>query len=36
MFYAVDCLIFFGLYDISKLTFLDMGVIYGVPTGLAW
>lgn len=36
MFFAIDSVIFLGLYDISKMTLLDMGVIYGVPTGLAW
>jgi hypothetical protein len=36
MFFAVDHLLFFGLYDILKVSFLDMGVIYGLPTGLAW
>ena len=36
MFYAIDHLIFFGFYDIRKVSLLDMGLIYGVPTGLAW
>lgn len=36
MFYAVDHFLFFGLYDIWKVSILDMGVIYGLPTGLAW
>jgi hypothetical protein len=36
MFYAIDHLLFFGLYDITQVSLLDMGVIYGLPTGLAW
>ena len=36
MFYAIDHLIFFGVYDFRDVGLLDMGVIYGVPTGLAW
>ena len=36
MFFAIDRLIFFSLYDISKVALLDIGVIYGVPTGLSW
>jgi hypothetical protein len=36
MFYAVDHLLFFGVYDIMEATILDMGVLYGLPTGLAW
>lgn len=36
MFYAVDHLLFFGLYDILKISIVDIGVIYGLPTGLAW
>ena len=36
MFYAVDHFLFYGLYDILKVSIFDMGVIYGLPTGLAW
>jgi hypothetical protein len=36
MFLIVDHFLFFGLYDILKVSILDMGVIYGMPTGLAW
>ena len=35
-FFAIDHLLFFGLYDIGKVAFFDLGVIYGAPTGLAW
>lgn len=36
MFYAVDHLLFFGFYDLMKVSIRDLGVIYGLPTGLAW
>jgi hypothetical protein len=36
MYYAVDHLLFLGHYDILMVSFFDMGVIYGLPTGLAW
>lgn len=36
LFYAVDRFAFFGLYDISRISFEDLGSIYGIPTGLAW
>ena len=35
-FYAIDHLLFFGYYEFAKIEILDMGVIYGVPTGIAW
>lgn len=35
-FFVVDHFLFFGLYDILKVSFLDVGVMYGLPTGLAW
>ena len=34
--YAVDHLPFLGLYRIVELRIFDLGLIYGVPTGLAW
>jgi hypothetical protein len=36
MFYAIDHLIFMGFYDFGKVALTDLGVLYGVPTGLAW
>lgn len=36
MFYAVDHFLFFGFYDILNVSIRDMGMIYGLPTGLAW
>ena len=36
MFYIVDHLLFFGLYDLMEVSFRDLGVIFGLPTGLAW
>lgn len=36
MFYGIDHLMFFGQYSISEIGFSDMGLFYGVPTGLAW
>ena len=36
MFLAIDRLIFFSLHDIDKVALIDLGVIYGVPTGLSW
>lgn len=36
MFYAIDHLMFFGPYDPREVMLIDLGVIYGVPTGLAW
>ncbi len=36
LFFAVDHLMFFGQYEIAKIQLLDMGIIYGLPTGVAW
>lgn len=36
MFYAIDHLLFFGLYDLDEVSIRDMGIIWGVPTALAW
>ncbi|MBX7541683.1 hypothetical protein [Qipengyuania sphaerica] len=36
MFYIIDHLLFFGLYDLMELSFPDLGIVYGLPTGLAW
>lgn len=36
MFFAVDHLLFFGLYEIGKLQILDLGIVYGLPTAVAW
>lgn len=36
MFFAIDHVMFFGYYDISKIDLHDIGVIFGTPTGLAW
>lgn len=36
LYYAIDHLVFFGFYEFGKVALVDMGIIYGVPTGLAW
>ena len=36
MFYAIDHLIFMGFYDFREVALTDLGILYGVPTGLAW
>lgn len=36
MYFLIDHLIFFGFYDFSEVARLDVGVLYGLPTGLAW
>ncbi|MCP5395929.1 MAG: hypothetical protein H6918_04210 [Sphingomonadaceae bacterium] len=36
MFYVIDHLLFFGLYDLDEVSINDMGVTWGVPTALAW
>lgn len=36
MFYAIDHHLFFGHYTLDEMTFADLGILYGVPTGLAW
>ncbi|MCW2366352.1 hypothetical protein M2341_001799 [Sphingobium sp. B7D2B] len=35
-FYAIDQLIFLGFYRLGELAWVDLGVLYGVPTALAW
>jgi hypothetical protein len=35
-FYAMEQLMFFGGYDPWRITVYDLGIIYGVPTALAW
>ena len=36
MFFIIDHVLFLGLYDLGKISLNDPGVIYGVPTGIAW
>ncbi|MBP0494517.1 hypothetical protein [Roseomonas indoligenes] len=36
VFYAIDHGLFSGNYRFSTVRFSDMGIIYGVPTALAW
>lgn len=36
MFYGIDHLMFFGYYDLLQISLSDMGIFYGVPTGIAW
>lgn len=36
MYYAIDQLFFLGAYDPRQVFLADMGIIYGVPTALAW
>jgi hypothetical protein len=36
VFLAVDHTFFMGFYEFARISFVDMGVLYGVPTGLAW
>lgn len=35
-YFAIDHLLFFGNHDLRKVELFDMGLLYGVPTGLAW
>jgi hypothetical protein len=35
-YFAIDHLLFFGNYDLRKVELFDMGLLYGVPTGLVW
>ncbi|MFS2112405.1 hypothetical protein ACCC88_22155 [Sphingomonas sp. Sphisp140] len=35
-YYAVDHLLFFGNYRLWSIEPLDLGLCYGIPTGLAW
>jgi len=36
MFWAVDHFLFMGFYQFWKIQLLDMGLIYGIPTALAF
>lgn len=36
LFYIIDHLLFTGSYEIEKFQLFDMGIIYGIPTGIAW
>ena len=36
MFYLVDRLLLFGNYEFLKFDVFDVGIIYGLPTGIAW
>lgn len=36
LFYAIDHLIFLGLYRLGEVAMVDLGVLYGVPTALAY
>lgn len=36
MFYAIDHHLFFGFSALDDVTLTDPGILYGVPTGLAW
>ena len=36
VFFAIDHSLFLGQYEIAKVGPYDMGLIYGVPTALAW
>jgi hypothetical protein len=36
MYFGIDHLMFFGSYNIIELRLLDLGVMYGLPTGFAW
>jgi hypothetical protein len=36
VFYAIDHVIFFGYYDLRTIGAVDPGVIYGIPTAVAW
>ena len=35
-FYVMDQQVFLGAYDVWKVSIYDGGIIYGVPTALAW
>lgn len=36
MFYGIDHLMFFGQYRFLEIGISDMGLLFGVPTGVAW
>ncbi|GAA0748546.1 MULTISPECIES: hypothetical protein [Sphingomonas] len=36
VFYAIDHLLFFGYYRLWEVGRSDLGILYGVPTGLSW
>lgn len=36
VFYVIDHVIFFGYYDLRTVGAVDLGVIYGIPTAVAW
>jgi hypothetical protein len=36
VFFAIDHFLFVGFYNPWSVTITDMGVLYGLPTGLAW
>ncbi len=36
MFLMIDRVLFFSSYELMELSIKDMGIIFGLPTGLAW